>query len=195
MRFPDIPFMKPVFQLIRDNPNSPIANKLKLLPYYLSDPSGNDLNFYNGIILTNSQVKSDPSPDPFRTGINPPAKYDQMVTNAIGKFKDALKANFVTGWTELMKYDGWSTRDYAALSPQGPKYKDSASRVHHNISMIVLTPTHSGLTLWRRSTRQPIYMTVLSLKASWTPWISITQTVWSGGVSSEYSFYLFSHDS
>jgi hypothetical protein len=136
MRFPDIPFMKPVFQLIRDNPNSPIAGKLNVIPYYLSDLSGNDLNFYNGIILNDTQVNNDPSPDPFHTGVNPPAKYDQMVTEAIGTFKDALKTNFDIGWDTLMKYDEWSTRDYMAISPEGPHYSDTASRVflsHHNV--------------------------------------------------------------
>jgi hypothetical protein len=125
MRFPDIPFMKPVFDLILRNPKSPIAGMLDVIPYILDNPR--DLNFYNGIILTDAELSVTPPPlDPFKTGISPPDTVSNMVQAAIGDFKAQLETPpFIDGWNNLMKFDEYSTRDYMALV--NPKYKDSVN--------------------------------------------------------------------
>jgi hypothetical protein len=125
MRFPDIPFMKPVFDLILRNPKSPIAGMLKVIPYVMDNP--NNLSFYNGIIKTDAELGS-PSPlDPFNTGVNPPDTVSNMVQAAIGGFKAKLKEKpFVDGWNFLMEFDEYSTRDYIAFV--NPKYADPVNQ-------------------------------------------------------------------
>jgi hypothetical protein len=125
MRFPDIPFMKPIFDLILRNPRSPIAGMLEIMPYVIDNP--NNLNFYNGIIKTNAELQENPPPlDPFKTGIDPPNTVSNMMQAAIGD----LKAKFQTppfddGWDYLMQFDHYSTRNYIALVK--PKYADAVS--------------------------------------------------------------------
>ena len=64
MRFPDIPFMKPVFDLIM-GPTSPIAGMLTIIPYVMNNP--NDLSFYNGIIKTSAELNVDLHPSTLST--------------------------------------------------------------------------------------------------------------------------------
>lgn len=134
MRFPDITFMTPVFQLIRDNKNSPIANMLTIIPYVMDNDQ--NLNYFNGIIKTDAEVRSDPSPDPFDTGVNPPGTVSQMVNATIGGFKAALITNFNNGWVNLMNFDEYSMRDYIAFAPVGPQYKD-----HDDVSLGMVSLT------------------------------------------------------
>jgi len=121
MRFPDIPFMKPVFDLILRNPKSPIAGMLDVIPYVLDNDQ--NLNFYNGIIKTDAEVAASASLDPFDTGVNPPDTVSNMVKAAIGDFKDRLEKEFDEGWEYLMTFDEYSTRDYMAFV--NPKYPDN----------------------------------------------------------------------
>ncbi|KIM75171.1 hypothetical protein PILCRDRAFT_827593 [Piloderma croceum F 1598] len=122
MRFPDIPFMKPVFDLILRNPKSPIHGMLDVIPYVMNNL--NNLNFYNGIIKTDGELNGNPPPlDPFNTGVNPPDTVSNMAKAAIGDFKTRLKTPpFAAGWEYLMQFDQFSTRDYIALV--NPKYSD-----------------------------------------------------------------------
>ena len=82
MRFPDIPFMKPVFELILRDKNSLIAGMRTTVPYGLDNP--NNLNFFNGIVKTNARLnmKSLP-PDAFDTGGHPDT-VSNMIHVAIG---------------------------------------------------------------------------------------------------------------
>jgi monoamine oxidase len=122
MRFPDIPFMKPVFDLIM-GPTSPIAGMLTIIPYVMNNP--NDLSFYNGIIKTSAELNVEPPPlDPFNTGVNPPDTVSNMIQAAIGDFKVRLRTPpFANGWNYLMQFEEYSTRDYMALV--NPRYSDT----------------------------------------------------------------------
>ena len=84
MRFPDIPFMKSVFDLILREKNSLVAGIPIIIPYVLDNP--NNLNFFNGIVKTNAQlnVKSLP-PDAFDTGGHPDT-VSNMIHVAMGDF-------------------------------------------------------------------------------------------------------------
>lgn len=132
MRFPDIPFMKRVFDLIRDDKNSPIADQLEIIDYVMDNP--NNLNFYNGILKTDAELDPDLKPpppvDPFHTGVNPPDgppnTYSNMIAAALGPFKQALVENFDVGWENLMQWDEHSTRDYMAFV-MDPPYPDDVS--------------------------------------------------------------------
>jgi hypothetical protein len=129
MRFPDIPFMKPVFDLILRNKESPIHGMLDVIPYVMDN--SNNLNFYNGIIKTDTELGVKPPPlDPFCTGVNPPDTVSNMVQAAIGDFKTRLKTPpFADGWEYLMQFDQFSTRDYIALV--NPKYSDAVSHLEY----------------------------------------------------------------
>lgn len=125
MRYPDIPFMKRVFDLIRDNLNSPIAGMLNITPYVLSNRS--NLNFFNGIIKTDAELDTDPPPlDPFDTGVNPPNTVSNMVEEAIGHFIEAFRQSFDDGFKYLMEFDRHSTRTYMAFVR--PQYSDKVRR-------------------------------------------------------------------
>ena len=128
MRFPKIPFMQPVFDLIVKNKKNPcpsIPGMLTVIPYVMDNP--HNLSFYNGIIKTDAELDVKPPPlDPFNTGIDPPGTVSDMVNAAIGDFKAQLETPpFVDGWNDLMKFDEYSTRDYIAFVK--PKYNDTVS--------------------------------------------------------------------
>ncbi|KAI0312844.1 hypothetical protein OF83DRAFT_1044780, partial [Amylostereum chailletii] len=123
MRFPDIPFMQPVKQLIQL-----LGLDRLVIPYYLSNP--NNIKFFNGKILIHRQVEqafSEGDYDPFQTGVQGlSGNVDKVINDQIGPFKAALKENFESGWAKLLEHDGWSTRGYMAMkgtSPTGP-YSD-----------------------------------------------------------------------
>ncbi|KAJ7495560.1 flavin-containing amine oxidoreductase-domain containing protein [Mycena latifolia] len=118
MRYPEIKFMQPVFDLF---------TKLKmdnlLIPYYLEDAAGNNVNYFNGIRIPNKDLPSqykDGNYGPFKTGI--PGLYaspQTMMDDQIKEYKDALVQNWSKGWERLMKVDGWSTRGYLAYEGTG----------------------------------------------------------------------------
>lgn len=126
MRFPKIPFMDRTFNLF---------TRLKVDPidYVMTLPQ--NINLFNGILLTNKQLK-DAGPDPFKTGvegINNSA--DEMTSAQIGDFVSALAKNFNTGWKELMKYDSYSTRSYMIFhGTKGVKYTDQASSIFSRLA-------------------------------------------------------------
>lgn len=125
MRFPDIPFMKPVFDLIRD-PKSPIAGAKLKLNDYIKD-NDNNLNFYNEVLKTDAELAADSSNvDPFDTGFKPRGTTSALTTQAIGDFKTRLKEDFATGWDYLMKHDRYSTRSWMTFG-DGTKYTDRVS--------------------------------------------------------------------
>jgi hypothetical protein len=121
MRLPDVPFMKRVFNLIKD-----IGLESKTLQYVMSQD--NNLNNFNGKTLTNGQVEAANKSgdlDPFQTGVQ---GLDGSVTNMTRKifdpFKDALKANFLDGWENLKHVDEWSTREFMRFASPGPRYQN-----------------------------------------------------------------------
>ncbi|KDQ59031.1 hypothetical protein JAAARDRAFT_154248 [Jaapia argillacea MUCL 33604] len=104
MRFPDIPFMKIVFDLI-----------------------GNNINFFNNKALTNDELDEAykaGNPDPFNTGILLPGGPGAMTDNVFNRFKIPLADDFKKGWAELMKYDKYTTREYMTSDFPGPGYPD-----------------------------------------------------------------------
>ena len=125
MRFPDIPFMKPVFDLLLKNPNSPIAGMLTINNYVLENPK--NFKFYNGIIKTDAELGGKCPPlDPFNTGVNPPNTVSKMMDASIGVFTEKLKEPpFSAGWEYLMGFDEFSTRGYLQLAD--PKYSTTVS--------------------------------------------------------------------
>ncbi|KAF7971825.1 hypothetical protein HWV62_19829 [Athelia sp. TMB] len=126
MRFPDIPFMKPLFDLIRDNPDSPIAGVLdsQIIPYNLSKDE--DISFFNGVIKTSKELNVKPPPlDPFDTNVGAKDTVSNMVSAAIGGLREPFEketTTFEEAWNNLMQYDQHSTRTYIALV--NPKYSD-----------------------------------------------------------------------
>lgn len=115
MRFPKIPFMKRVFDMILPgafpNPKpatSPIAGKFDVIHYVMDN--NNNLTQVNGICYTQEQLKTAGN-DPFKMGISPDTA-STMVNAAIGGFKAELRVDFDKGWKELMTKDGYSTRGY-----------------------------------------------------------------------------------
>jgi hypothetical protein len=115
MRFPKIPFMKRVFDMILPGSfsdpkpaTSPIADKFEVINYVMDNE--NNLTQVNGICYTQTQLKNAGN-DPFNVGMSPDYA-SERVDNAIGKFKDELLKDFDVGWKELMEQDGYSTRGY-----------------------------------------------------------------------------------
>ena len=115
MRFPKIPFMKRVFDMILPSafPNpkpaiSPIVDQLDVINYVMDND--NNLSQVNNICYTQAQLKYAGS-DPFKIGISPD-EASIKVKEAIGGFKAALRKDFDMGWLELMTKDGYSTRNY-----------------------------------------------------------------------------------
>lgn len=131
MRFPDIPFMKSIFWLFK-NEQSPINGKLELIDYHLDNNS--NLNMFNGITLTareKSNLEKSGVDDPFQTGTGPPANVSACITETIGKYKDSLKVpdKFAENWERMMNtIDDWSTRQYMHLAPEGPKYHNRVNK-------------------------------------------------------------------
>ena len=129
MRFPDIPCMKPVFDLIRDNPNSPIAGMLTedIIECRLSTPE--DLSFYNGIVKSAAELGSVPPPlDPFDTQINAPNSVPNTIRLAIESLRAPFlqqPVDFPLAWANLMQWDQYSTRAY--LAKVNPKCSDAVS--------------------------------------------------------------------
>ncbi|KAF7972672.1 hypothetical protein HWV62_17218 [Athelia sp. TMB] len=127
MRFPDIPCMKLVFDLIRDNPASPIAGILTEDIIECQHSTPEDLSFYNGIVKSAAELSSVPPPlDPFDTKINAPAS----VTETISLATESLRAPFLQqpvdfplAWANLMQWDQYSTRAY--LTKVNPKCSDA----------------------------------------------------------------------
>ena len=140
MRFPDIPWMKPVMDLFTELE----LDKVKI-PYILS--TDENLNFFNGKSLTNAGVKisaQEGKYDPFNTkvtGIN--GTVDDMVTRQIEPFRNALKVDFDKGFEALMKYDAWSTRGYMRLHGTAP---------HGSYDDQVRFALTASLTLWTDTT-------------------------------------------
>lgn len=134
MRFPDIPFMKPVFDLIR-NPKSPIAGAVKLIPYVMDNP--NNLNYFNKILKTDAQLKDDPNNrDPFKTRVELRDTTAKLNTKAIGDLKSRLKNDFHEGWKYLKQFDTYSTRAWMSLR-EDLKYTNEAS--NNRIPIVTLT--------------------------------------------------------
>lgn len=131
MRFPETPFMKSMMWLLKD-PASPIHDKIKTIPYILN--SDNNLSMFNGITMTQKEINDDPSPDPFKTGVMPPASVSSCLENALGTFRKGIKDDFQKGWKALMKMDAWSTRQYMRTCHEGPGFTAQVS--NYNISLL-----------------------------------------------------------
>ena len=108
MRFPDIPFMKRVFDLF-----GKIGLKKEKIPYVMTLDS--NLNYFNGKCLTNKEME-DKTIDPFGTGVE--GIFDStsaMASQKFEPFKKEIEDDLEKGWKKLMKYDGYSTRGYMTL--------------------------------------------------------------------------------
>jgi len=127
MRFPETPFMKSMMWLLKD-PASPIHENIRTIPYILD--SDNNLSMFNGIIMTQKEIDDNPNPDPFMTGVKPPASVSVCNERAFGTFRQGIKDDFQTGWDALMKMDAWSARQYMRTCPEGPKFTAQVS--NHN---------------------------------------------------------------
>ena len=129
MRFPNIPTMA---RVIGDPKTVPFSLRAKLgadmqvQPYYLSDVDMNNLNYYNGKRLRNSELATKPPPnDPFAFGqrqggvldeyyvTDPYQAPDVWISTPFGKLKDLLaKASFAEGFQKVLNLDTYSTRQY-----------------------------------------------------------------------------------
>lgn len=113
MRFPKIPIMKRTFKLFD-------LLEVPQIPYILDKGSVKTPSRYNDIVVLSDQPLP-PDGDPYkvskanggsvpdetiRTGL------DAILNKAYGRFKDGLKADWKTGFKELMNYDKYSTRQY-----------------------------------------------------------------------------------
>ncbi|CCL98847.1 uncharacterized protein FIBRA_00853 [Fibroporia radiculosa] len=132
MRFPDIPFMKRVFDLfdlLEISHSDPKQDRL--IPYVMSNP--NNMLFYNNIRMTVEQYNQTASavPDPFNMGLK--ARPETILATALGRFKDELKTNFATGWEKMMNYDEFSTRDYIYFELNTPKHLCYTDKVITNL--------------------------------------------------------------
>jgi hypothetical protein len=125
MRYPQIPFMTRTFGLF-DYLNINAATKT-LIPYVMS--LGQNLNFFNGTVLTNNQVNNG-GPDPFHVGLT--QTYSDLIDAKIGQMKAQIANNFQQGWNELLKYDQYSTRGYMGLvDPMYPQNVSISSDFGH----------------------------------------------------------------
>lgn len=149
MRFPKLPndFHKSINWLF-DDAQSPIKDDLKLIPYTLS--TDDDLNLFNGILLTSKQVEEATKilADPFWTGVEQPESVKPLPTvaactsYAIKKFRDPFKdpkVSFEAAWHELMQWDAWSTRQYMRSAQNGPQYSPQVSCPISRLTMNLMT--------------------------------------------------------
>ena len=139
MRFPDIPWMKPVMDLFTE-----LGLDNVKIPYIMS--VDDNINFFNGERLTNAQLQIKGQAkeyDPFRTQIKGiTGTVDEMVKRQIEPFRTALKADFDKGWEALMKYDAWSTRGYMHLHGTAP-YGTYDNQVRFALTALLIWWTHT----------------------------------------------------
>ena len=109
MRFPDIPYMKPVMDLFTELELDGVKS-----PYIMS--TSQNINFFNGRRLTNMelQIKTRAKEyDPFGTGVQGiTGTVDEMIKRQIEPFRRALKDDFGNGWKALTNYDAYSMRAF-----------------------------------------------------------------------------------
>lgn len=128
MRFPQIPFMKPVFDLF-----DYVGIQNSLIKYHMSEP--NNIQYFNGVALTNDAIEKLAKKgdfDPFKTSVAGLTDTPENLVKArIGPFVNALASNFQDGWNQLMQWDDWSTRDYliekAGMAPELVDYLEALS--------------------------------------------------------------------
>ena len=129
MRFPDIPIMERVFDLFRARLQ--IADKF--VPYFMSDPAGNQIREFNSVRVLQNQIDNDKGSikqDWFKDSTVSQGAVDPAYVNSgsgywlaqcLDPFKKALAKNWETGWATLMKYDQYSARSFmlSAISEEG----------------------------------------------------------------------------
>lgn len=116
MRFPDIPVMQRAFDLFT-------KLKIPLTPYFLDYGSVKCPSRFNDRLV----VDGDPPVfDPYHVSISNGGSVpdptiqkgaDEILNEAFGPYKDALKADFDTGFIKLVGQDKFSTRQYLRDSP------------------------------------------------------------------------------
>ncbi|KAJ5556958.1 hypothetical protein N7494_000873 [Penicillium frequentans] len=113
MRFPDIPIMKRTFRLFKDL-GFEKGDGGDLLEYNFEGE--NCPQRFNDITHVGSSKE-----DPFNFSISKKGNVpdstimeggDNILKTAFGQYKDALKADFNTGFEKLMKQDKYTTREY-----------------------------------------------------------------------------------
>lgn len=120
MRFPDIPIMERVFDLFRARLQ--IADKF--VPYFMSDPAGNQIQEFNSMRVFQNQIDGDIGPvkhdwfkdSTFYQGAVDPDYVNMGPAHWLGQcfnpFKERLIANWDEGWATLMRYDQYSARSF-----------------------------------------------------------------------------------
>jgi monoamine oxidase len=129
MRFPDIPPMKPTFDMIKY-----VGIKDKLVPYYFKSRTGNTALLYN-------DYRYVPPPDPpvqtidiWSVGVNEGGTVPQEIADQdpsifqekiFGPFGKAFASSFEEGWEMLKPFDSFSVRAYMEQIPI-PNYPATA---------------------------------------------------------------------
>ncbi|CAE6420362.1 unnamed protein product [Rhizoctonia solani] len=121
MRFPSIPWMKPVHDLF----DYLELNKLGLIiPYIMSDKAGNNISYFNGQVLSARQIEAQINAgqyDVFNTGLSLEESPETIFKSVFGPFKKKLSSEDPAVWKagleELFEYDDWSTRTFMRFRP------------------------------------------------------------------------------
>jgi hypothetical protein len=131
MRFPDTPFMRRVFNLVRDNPHEGTTRKVdvKLIPYNFKDE--NTFVFFNNNRYTRSQTLPE---DPFRVrpwvqvpegGLVPEA-VNERIDEVLHEFRAPFaqpSANLASLVNDLiLKADAYSLRSWLAFKSEPPTH-------------------------------------------------------------------------
>jgi monoamine oxidase len=121
MRLPNTPEQKPVFDLIKGlNSVLPPEFAINLIPYYLNDPSGNNLVYVNGVraasgaTVTMKQYERDPASlgFPFLTKKDARKTASALLDEPLKPFLDLLSRDFNAGFIKLLQYDNYSLFTY-----------------------------------------------------------------------------------
>ncbi|KAG8726925.1 hypothetical protein FRC11_014209 [Ceratobasidium sp. 423] len=147
MRFPDIPWMKPVHDLFN---YLELGKSGLILPYIMNDSLGNNISYFNGQVLSASQIQAQINSghyDVFKTGLPLKESLDSMFGSIFGPFKKKLISKDPTVWKagleELFQYDDWSTRTFMRFRPD--RMMDiSPGRLPQENSELVVLALNSG---------------------------------------------------
>lgn len=124
MRFPELPWMKSLFELMS---HLDITEDNGLLIEYIMSTDNNHL-FYNEKPLTRKKVEDAYQAhefDPFNTHLSLSDRPGTLIDQQIGPFKTALATDWATGWKKLKNWDNFSTRTFmSAVDRWDPKDPD-----------------------------------------------------------------------
>ncbi|MFC3997555.1 flavin monoamine oxidase family protein [Nocardiopsis sediminis] len=131
MRLPELAEHKPVFDLIKHlNKHSAAADKIELIDYVISDPSGNrvlvnDTRDNTGKVMTLAYANAHPGELGFGLP-GEPTTAAAMLEKVIRPFADLLKKDFKKGFEAIVQFDNFSFYGYLTTvcgwSPQMVNY-------------------------------------------------------------------------